>query len=257
MQLDRNRTRLALGAVVLAFGASACGTGGVVEQSSDQARGKELFTEKCAACHTLAAANAQGKIGPNLDATFGAAYEQGFEESTVRQVVSDQIQFAGDFGADGPTMPQDLVTGDDVDIVASYVASVAGQKGVGGAAAGGGPTGGGASSTPGTTGATTGGQDEGQGATAGGKAVFDANGCGSCHTFQPAGSKGKVGPDLDKLAQYAQAAGKPLDEFIRESIVDPGAYAEKGFPQGVMPPFSNLSEDDLNALVDYLASGNS
>jgi mono/diheme cytochrome c family protein len=255
VQLAWNRTRLALGAVLLTLGASACGTGGVVEQSSDQARGKELFTEKCAACHTLAAANAQGKIGPDLDATFGAAYEQGFEESTVRQVVADQIQFAGNFGADGPTMPQDLVTGDDIDIVASYVASVAGQKSVGGAAAGGGSTSPGGSAGGTTTGATTGGEDEGQGATAGGKAVYDANGCGSCHTFQPAGSTGKVGPDLDKLAQYAQAAGKPLDEFIRESIVDPGAYTEKGFPQGVMPPFSNLSEDDLNALVEYLSSG--
>src|SRR6266567_865472 len=30
-----------------------------------------------------------------------------------------------------------------------------------------------------------------------GKAVFLANACNSCHTFEPAGSIGKIGPDLD------------------------------------------------------------
>src|SRR5947209_5201678 len=30
-------------------------------------RGRELFGQVCATCHTLAAANATGKVGPNLD----------------------------------------------------------------------------------------------------------------------------------------------------------------------------------------------
>ena len=54
-----------------------------------------------------------------------------------------------------------------------------------------------------------------------GKAVFDNNGCGSCHTYAPAGSNGKVGPDLDKLPEYAEQAKRPLEEFARDSIVDP------------------------------------
>jgi mono/diheme cytochrome c family protein len=29
--------------------------------------GKELFTQNCSSCHTLAAAGASGKVGPNLD----------------------------------------------------------------------------------------------------------------------------------------------------------------------------------------------
>jgi mono/diheme cytochrome c family protein len=29
--------------------------------------GKELFTSNCSSCHTLAAAGASGKVGPNLD----------------------------------------------------------------------------------------------------------------------------------------------------------------------------------------------
>jgi cytochrome c2 len=253
VRLPRNRIGLALATVVLALVATGCGTGGIVDASADQTQGKDLFKERCAACHVLADAQAQGRIGPDLDAVFGADYDQGFDESTVRQVVADQIRYAGDYGADGPTMPRDLVKGDDVDAVASYVAAVAGKgtSGGDGTAAGGGDT------TPppqGTTGQSTGGEDEGQGATAGGKEVFDENGCGSCHTFQPAGSNGTVGPDLDNLATFAQTAGKPVEEFTRESIVDPNAYTEKGFPEGIMPPFDNLSSEDLDALVEFLTS---
>jgi cytochrome c oxidase subunit 2 len=85
-----------------------------------------------------------------------------------------------------------------------------------------------------------------------GAAVFKNNGCGSCHTLQAAGASGKVGPDLDKLPQEAEEAGKPLEDFIRESIVNPNAYVQKGFPKGVMPPFE-LPPDQLDALVKYLA----
>lgn len=34
---------------------------------SDDAAGKEVFTANCASCHTLAAADATGTVGPNLD----------------------------------------------------------------------------------------------------------------------------------------------------------------------------------------------
>ena len=95
----------------------------------------------------------------------------------------------------------------------------------------------------------------GAGANAG-KAVFDQNGCGGCHTFKAANATGKVGPDLDKLPQEAQTAGKPLEDFVRESIVNPDAYIEKGFPANVMPPtFKSLPKDQLDALVQFLVSG--
>jgi cytochrome c oxidase subunit 2 len=86
-----------------------------------------------------------------------------------------------------------------------------------------------------------------------GKAVFDNQGCGSCHTFRPAGSTGKVGPDLDDLAAAAEKAGQPLDEFVRQSIVDPGAYVAPGYPNNVMPKtFAELPKNELDALVQYL-----
>jgi cytochrome c oxidase subunit 2 len=85
-----------------------------------------------------------------------------------------------------------------------------------------------------------------------GKSVFGANGCASCHTLQAAGASGKVGPDLDKLPAYAKQAGKPLEDFVKESIVDPNAYVQPGFPKGVMPPFATLPKDLLDALVSFL-----
>jgi cytochrome c oxidase subunit II len=89
------------------------------------------------------------------------------------------------------------------------------------------------------------------------KALFVSNGCNGCHTFKPAGANGKVGPDLDKLAEEAQRAGKPLDEFIRESIVNPNAYVEPGYPKGLMPgTFAGLPQAQLDALVKFLAAGN-
>ena len=89
-----------------------------------------------------------------------------------------------------------------------------------------------------------------------GKAIFTNNGCGACHTFKPAGSSGKIGPDLDNLAADAQRAGQPLDAFVHESIVNPDAYIEKGFPKGIMPKtFASLPKDQLDALVRYLTQG--
>jgi cytochrome c oxidase subunit II len=84
-----------------------------------------------------------------------------------------------------------------------------------------------------------------------GKAVFANNGCGSCHTYAPAGSTGKVGPDLDKLPEYAKQAKRPLEDFTRDSIVNPSGYIQPGYPN-VMPPFSSLPEEQLNALVAFL-----
>src|SRR6266516_574207 len=88
-----------------------------------------------------------------------------------------------------------------------------------------------------------------------GATVFKNNGCAACHTFKPAGAAGKVGPDLDQLPQEAKRAGKPLAEFTRESIVNPSAYVEKGYPDNVMPKtFKSLPKQQLDALVQYLTA---
>ena len=132
---------------------------------------------------------------------------------------------------------------------------------------------GGATSTPATTAATstsagtttssaTTTSSGGGGNAAAGAAVFNANGCGSCHTFKPAGSTGTVGPNLDTApTSDAKADGNMnLTAFVKESIVNPDAYIAKGnYSKGVMPSNfgSKLSPTQLNDLVAYIVSGQS
>jgi cytochrome c551/c552 len=86
-----------------------------------------------------------------------------------------------------------------------------------------------------------------------GKALFASNGCGGCHTYAPAKSNGKTGPDLDKLPQYAQQANQgPLDQFVETSIVNPSSYVQSGY-QDVMPKsYGNLTQKQLADLVTFL-----
>jgi cytochrome c2 len=236
------RARIAAPLVLIALAAAGCGSGvGTVAAPGDKAQGKAIFVSTCSSCHTLAEAKASGKVGPNLDDAFGSDRRQGFKESTIRQVVADQIRFPGNYGSTGPTMPKNLVQGKAVDDVASYVAYVAGVKGVSVSA----------STTPATTTpAPTGGGD-----LAAGKAAFAANGCAACHTLAAAGATGKIGPDLDKLKGYAATAKMPLNAFILESIIDPNKYIQPGYQKGVMPEtFKSLPKSTLDALVMFLAA---
>jgi mono/diheme cytochrome c family protein len=66
--VPRVKLRLALATVLLAFVAGCGGSDG--DSSSPPASGgggEKLFTDNCSSCHTLAAAGASGKVGPNLD----------------------------------------------------------------------------------------------------------------------------------------------------------------------------------------------
>src|SRR5438046_980434 len=87
-----------------------------------------------------------------------------------------------------------------------------------------------------------------------GKAVYASTGCGSCHTYGPAGSTGKVGPDLDKVASDAQKANQgPVPDYVHTSITQPDAYVVPGFPKGVMPQYGGqLSAKQVADLVAFL-----
>jgi plastocyanin len=121
-----------LPAVVLFAGATtlgACGGGG----KADEAKGKQLFTQKCGACHVLENAGTKGVQGPNLDFAFKKSVEDGLGRSTIKGVVKEQIKLP-----QGGVMPAKLVDGNDAESVAAYVADAIGKKG---GAAGGGASG--------------------------------------------------------------------------------------------------------------------
>jgi mono/diheme cytochrome c family protein len=243
-----------LGALALLV--AGCGTLGYTGANADKTNGKKLFIAKCGACHTLADAGTTGTIGPDLDAAFKQALAVGMTEDTVRQVVRGQIAYAiTDTSTGSPGMPKNLVTGDDARDVAAYVASVAGKPAATAAPA---PaqapptTTSAAATTTATTAAPTAGAPDAA-TIALGRKVFAASTCGGCHTLKDAGASATVGPNLDKLAADAKTAGKALDAYVRESIVNPAAYVVPGFQNVMTSTFGQtLKPAELKALIAYL-----
>jgi plastocyanin len=121
---SRDRIRVwALPAALLA-GLVAVGCGSH-SSHTDLVNGKTLFVQKCGACHTLARANTKGIQGPNLDAAFVVARQDGFKDSGIKGVVLNQISHV----RRGSIMPNNLVSGQDARDVAAYVGFAAGLPG--------------------------------------------------------------------------------------------------------------------------------
>src|SRR5262245_56465912 len=121
------RAGYALVASGAAFLAAGCGADAdMTAGQGNPAQGKPLFKAHCGACHTLASAQTTGVVGPNLDTTFGIVRAQGFDVSTIRDVVRGQIAYPETETAEGgPGMPADLVRGQDAKDVADFVAQCA------------------------------------------------------------------------------------------------------------------------------------
>jgi plastocyanin len=110
---------------VFAVAAFAVGCGGGRGGQPSLVNGKTLFVEKCGSCHTLARAGTKGIQGPNLDAAFYEARNQGFEDSGIKGVVYNQISHV----RRGSIMPLNLVRGQDAKDVAAYVGFAAANPG--------------------------------------------------------------------------------------------------------------------------------
>jgi mono/diheme cytochrome c family protein len=228
---------------VAVVAAAGCGTGGI-QKGGDASQGKQLFSEKCASCHTLADAGATGTVGPNLDAAFRYDRKQGFAESTIKQVVKEQIKIAY------PPMPNEAHLfpkckagqssaggacsedpGADVADIAAYVSSVAGKSAKGGVTQPATPAQAGkaAQAPPGGGKANVGAQ---------GKQIFTSAGCAGCHTLKDANATGTIGPNLDQL--------KPPQDVVEKQVTNGG---------GGMPAFKGqLSPEQIKAVAAYVAS---
>jgi plastocyanin len=110
----------ATAAVVLA----GCGSD-VKGEHADLVKGKQLFVQRCGACHTLARAGTRGTVGPDLDAAFSQSLSEGFKRSVVKGVVREQILYPSVSGQ----MPAKLVTGQSAVDIAAYVADAAAKPG--------------------------------------------------------------------------------------------------------------------------------
>lgn len=81
-----------------------------------------------------------------------------------------------------------------------------------------------------------------------GASLFQTLGCIGCHIV--AGEGGAVGPDLTNIY------GEKDEEYVRQAILNPNAVIAEGFQPNLMPQNfgERLSDDDLNAIIAYLAS---
>jgi mono/diheme cytochrome c family protein len=127
----RVRTALLAGFALVAL------TGCELKDDGDNlVNGKTLFVQKCASCHTLARADAKGVVGPSLDEAWQQSARDGLGRSTYEGLVHRQIVQPNQnpsidpvSGKEVPPMPADIVTGEDAQDVAAYVASAAANPG--------------------------------------------------------------------------------------------------------------------------------
>jgi mono/diheme cytochrome c family protein len=82
--------------------------------STKEELGKQLFIQNCKSCHTLAAVQAHGVTGPNLDELAP------LDKQRVRNAIKRG-------GTGTGRMPPGLLDGEDADAVATYVSEVAGR----------------------------------------------------------------------------------------------------------------------------------
>jgi mono/diheme cytochrome c family protein len=117
------RTRWILLCALGAGALVAAGCGAVARVTSgDPTHGKALFVQKCGACHTMANAKTQGTVGPNLDNAFASDKEQGFNLSTITDLVRGQIAYPDTKPSTGvPGMTPNLAHGQDAKDIAVYV----------------------------------------------------------------------------------------------------------------------------------------
>jgi mono/diheme cytochrome c family protein len=119
------RLLLASALTAAALGLGACGEQGIQLSKDDpNYRGAALFDENCAGCHTLTVVGAEGsatkvqsrerKDGPNFD--------------DRKEDVESVLYAIRNGGFSSSPMPQNLVTGDDAQAVAEFVAKYSGSN---------------------------------------------------------------------------------------------------------------------------------
>ena len=99
---------------------------GGIGLTGQEKAGRELFAQHCGMCHTLAAANVYGPVGPNLDmlAPNQALVLHTITYGCLPNVPSNDNQYCLGYGV----MPANIIQGEQAQAVAAFVAKVAGKE---------------------------------------------------------------------------------------------------------------------------------
>ena len=95
-------------------------------------------------------------------------------------------------------------------------------------------------------------------ATPDGAELFVAKGCSSCHLGPDTRPRFESAPSLFAAPQWAgsRREGMTAEEYVKESIRTPSVFispaAESGGPAGPMMPTLTLTDDEIEALADYV-----
>ena len=100
---------------------------GGIKLNAAEKKGRELFGQHCGVCHTLAAANAVGKVGPNLDTIQPSPTL--VQHTITYGCLQDPPSTSAPTNCLGQgTMPAAILTGVEARDVAQFVAKVAGKE---------------------------------------------------------------------------------------------------------------------------------
>jgi mono/diheme cytochrome c family protein len=115
---------LAVPGLVLAFNSAdkASVAVGGLHLNGEEQKGRELFARSCGVCHTLAATNSVGHIGPNLDVRLGSqiATPAGRKALVLSAIAEGRARGLGQ-------MPALLYQGKEAEAIADFLAAVAGH----------------------------------------------------------------------------------------------------------------------------------
>jgi mono/diheme cytochrome c family protein len=118
------RPLLACGLAAAALTLGACGERGItVARDDPNYRGAQIFDENCAGCHTLTAAGAMGSATKihSRERKDGPNFNQRKEDK------EDILYAIRNGGFSSSPMPQNLVTGEEAERVADFVAKYSGS----------------------------------------------------------------------------------------------------------------------------------
>jgi mono/diheme cytochrome c family protein len=89
-----------------------------------------------------------------------------------------------------------------------------------------------------------------------GASLFTIKGCTACHDRPDSESLTDAGPSLVDVRSWAgeRVDGLSAEEYVEQSMRNPSAFISPRAMGGASMPLLRLSDDEIEALVDYLLS---
>jgi len=102
-----------------------------IQLTADQKKGQALFGELCGSCHQLGSANAEGRVGPNLDVQL--APQPAADAAEARKNFEGRYDYLyttiiNGINRGNGNMPALIAQGEQAQQIASFVAATAGYE---------------------------------------------------------------------------------------------------------------------------------